>query len=169
MEFANLNFKAGCSPSYPRAILSTLLYVLQKIPERGNDDMKAHFARLVPSLLTKTILPLIGESEASTSSRVMADDSVLDVTGRLINILIRPLDVEQQTFIAEQMFNLFVRGLPCEYITTASRTQVAEKFKPFQKDTEKEHAGCVIVFAYLLAALRREVRTIYIIHKYLNG
>lgn len=157
MEVANLNLKAGCTPSYPRAILSTLLYVLQKMPERGHDDMKAHFTRLVPSLLTKTILPLIGEPGESASSRVMADDSVLDVTGRLINILVRPLDVEQQTFIAEQMFNLFVRGLPCEYIAAPNREKVAEKFRPFRKDAEKENVGCVIVFAYVLAALRREV------------
>lgn len=132
--------------------------MLQKIPERGNDDMKAHFARLVPSLLTKTILPLAGKPGESVSSRVMADDSVLDVTGRLINILIRPLDVGQQTFIAGQIFSLF-RGQPCEYITAADREKVAERFRPFQMDSEKEHAGCVIIFAYVLAALRREVWT----------
>lgn len=121
--------------------------------------MKMHFTRLVPILLTKTILPLIGGSEESAGSGVMADDSVLDVMGRLINILIRPLDIEQQTSTAEQMFNLFVRGLPCEYISPASREIVAEKFRPFRRDTRKEDAGCVIVFAYVLAALRREVQT----------
>lgn len=118
--------------------------------------MKAHFTRLVPSLLTKTILPLIGDESAG--SKVMADDSVLDVTGRLINILTRPLDTEQQTSVAEQMFNLFFHGVPCDYIPTTSREVVAGKFKLFQVGSEKEHTRCVIIFAYALAALRREVR-----------
>lgn len=128
------------------------------MPERGPEDMKAHFTRLVPFLLTKIILPLIKESEKSTSSNVMADDSVLDVVGRLVNILIRPLGVEEQTSIAEQMFNLFFHGLPCQFIPTSSREKVAESFGLFRVDAGKEPAGCVIVFAYALAALRREVR-----------
>lgn len=143
----------GCGPAYPRAILSTLLYVLQNMPERSNDDMKAHFTRLVPSLLTKTVLPLIGDE----GSRVMADDSVLDVTGRLVNILVRALDVEQQTAIVEQVFNLFVRGKPCEYIPAASRERVAAEFRPFEESAPKEQSGCFIIFAYVLAAMRREV------------
>ncbi|KAI5850424.1 RNAPII transcription regulator C-terminal-domain-containing protein [Morchella snyderi] len=143
----------GCGPAYPRAILSTLLYVLQNMPERSNDDMKAHFTRLVPSLLTKTVLPLIGDE----GSRVMADDSVLDVTGRLVNILVRALDVEQQTAIVEQVFNLFVRGKPCEYIPAASRERVAAEFRPFEESAPKEQSGCFVIFAYVLAAMRREI------------
>jgi hypothetical protein len=126
------------------------------MPERGREDMRAHFARLVPFLLEKTILPLIG---ASISSKAMANDSVLDVVGRLINILIRPLDTEQQALIAEQLFNLFTFGMPCEYIPITSKEEVAGRFRPFQIDAEKEHAGCVIVFAYALAAFRQEVQT----------
>lgn len=125
------------------------------MPERSSDDMKTHFTRLVPSLLTKTVLPLVGDE----GSRVMADDSVLDVSGRLINILVRALDVELQTEIIAQVFNLFVRGKPCEYIPAASRERVAAEFRPFgdEEAAPKEQSGCFIIFAYVLAAMRREV------------
>lgn len=125
------------------------------MPERTQEDTKAHFTRLVPSLLTKIILPLIEEPRESANP--MTDDSVLDVAGRLINILIRSLYAEQQTSIAEQVFNLFGLGVPCEYMPIDSREKVAKRFKPFQFDAGKGHNGCVIVFAYALAALRQEV------------
>lgn len=142
---------------YPRAILSTLLYVLRKKPERGKDDTHAYFMRLVPPLLTKTILPTVGDSEEFRNLRIMADDAVVDITGRLLNIVIRSLDVDEQTVVADQLFNIFVRGIPSEYIPKTQRDIVASAFRPLQNEGKSGQSGCVILFTYMLAGLRREV------------
>jgi DNA repair/transcription protein MET18/MMS19 len=128
--------------------------VLQRKPERGKEDTKAYFARLVAPLLTKTIVPLVGSSEDFGDSKIMAEDSVLDITGRLLNTIIRSLDSDEQKAVIEQAFNIFIRGEPSDYIPETYRTSVADEFRPLSKS---EHAGCVILFAYILAGLRREV------------
>ncbi|KAG0131695.1 putative DNA repair/transcription protein [Tuber indicum] len=150
-----LREKSG--PMYPRAILSTLLYVLQKQPESNQEDIKTYFARLVVPLLTKTIIPIVDNTSEFEDFRIMANDSILDVTGRLFNIIIRSLEFEEQINVSRQLINIFVLGIPSEYIPGTHAEIVARDFKPLQQTANKEQSGCTILLTYALAGLRREV------------
>ncbi|RPA91136.1 ARM repeat-containing protein [Choiromyces venosus 120613-1] len=150
-----LRGKSG--PMYPRAILSTLLYVLQKKPESSQEDVKTYFARLVIPLLGKTIIPTTDDSSEFEDFRIMTDDSILDVTGRLFNIIIRSLGFEEQIIVSRQLIDIFVLGIPSEYIPKTHAEIVARDFKPLQQTANKEQAGCTILLTYALAGLRREV------------
>jgi len=142
---------------YPRAILSTLLYVLRERSESSQEDIRTYFARLVVPLLAKTITPIVDSSGEFDDFRIMTDDSILDVTGRLFNIIIRSLDFEEQTNVSQQLINIFILGIPSDYIPETHAEIVARDFKPLQPTASREHAGCTILFTYALAGLRREV------------
>lgn len=144
---------SGSGPAFPRAILSAILYVLLKKPQSTSDDMKAYYARLVPPLVTKTILPLIGNGD---SPSVLANDEVLDVTGRLINIVVRSLELQEQSSTMEQSWNLFVANKPSNLIVE-NADGVARDFKPLQREATTQQASCVTMFACTLSAIRREV------------
>ncbi|PWW78340.1 ARM repeat-containing protein [Tuber magnatum] len=150
-----LRGKSG--PMYPQAILSTLLYVLQKKPESSQEDIKTYFTRLVVPLLTKTIIPVVDNSSEFQDFRILTDDSILDVTGRLFNIIIRSLGFEEQINVSRQLINIFVLGIPSDYIPITHAGIVARDFKPLQQAANKDQARCTILFTYALAGLRREV------------
>ncbi|KAL7267583.1 hypothetical protein RUND412_009827 [Rhizina undulata] len=145
----------GSGPEYPRAILSTILYVLQNKPESALEDIKAYYSRLVPSLLTKTTLPLVDSSQ-DVGLNVLANDEVLDIIGRLVNIIVRAMDIESQKSAVEQMFNLFIRNVPSELIKE-KREHVAKDFRPFDKDAKPAFSGTIVIFTCALAGTRREV------------
>lgn len=128
--------------------------MLQQKPQSTLDDTKAYYNRLIPPLLTNTIIPLVSGGDVSA---VLADDSVLDVTGRLVRIITRDLDTEKQDMIIVNMFQLFVNYNRPSNVITEKAEIVASKFRPLHKHTSKQAAGCTVVFASVLAAARREI------------
>jgi DNA repair/transcription protein MET18/MMS19 len=94
--------------------------------------------------------------DGQNASVVLAEDSVIDITGRLIHIIVKELDAEQQSLFLENSFHLFVDHKPSNIILENSDL-VSEKFHPLEKDASEQFAGCTIVFACILAAVRREL------------
>ncbi|KAI5804937.1 RNAPII transcription regulator C-terminal-domain-containing protein [Geopyxis carbonaria] len=142
----------GTGPDYPKAILSTLLYVLQKKPKSTYADMNTYYNRLVPPLLTKTILPLVSEKETLP---VLTDDGVLEISGRLVRLIVKDLEIEQQQKITQSMFDLFVNNKESTLIL--EKSNITENFRPFSKTATEQQSGCVVIFACCLAAISREV------------
>ena len=153
-SYSTLTISGGSGPEYPRAILSTILYVLQKKPQSTLEDTKAYYTRLVPPLLTNTIIPLVSGGDASA---VLADDSVLDVTARLVRIITHDLDMEHQSMIVVNIFQLFVNYNSPSNVITEKADIVSDKFRPLNRDTSKQAAGCTVIFSSVLAAARREI------------
>ncbi|KAI5846119.1 RNAPII transcription regulator C-terminal-domain-containing protein [Tricharina praecox] len=145
---------SGSGPEYPRAILSTLLYVLQQKPQSALEDTNVYYNRLIPPLLTKTLVSLVAGGNGD--SAVLADDGVLDITGRLVRIITRDLDTQQQTMIVNNILELFVNHNPSDIITEKADI-VANNFRPMLKDADKQVAGSMVIFASVLAAVPRDI------------
>lgn len=152
----------GTSPVYPRAILSTLLCVLQKKSAEAHPDIPTFYDRLVPRLITETILALITPKEAKSKEnwRVLADGSVLEVTGRLINLVVRSLSTENQRRVLQDAFHLFISNKPSGLISK-NKEQVVEFFRPFGPDVQVDHVPCMTIFTCIIAGVQREVRRIH--------
>lgn len=147
---------------YPRAILSTMLCVLQKKSAEAHPDIPAFYDRLVPRLITQTILALITPEEATSKAncRVLADDSVLEVTGRLINLVIRSLSTRDQERVLIDAFHLFISNKPSGLISK-NKEQVVEYFRPFGPGIQEEHVPCMTVFTCIVAGVQREVSRVH--------
>lgn len=150
-----VSLPGNSGPEYPRAILSTILYVLQQKPQSTPDDTKAYYRRLIPPLLTKTLTPLVVDGNGA--SAVLADESVLDITGRLVRIITHELDRDYQEMIVANMFDLFVSHSKTCDIISENAVLVAEQLRPLEKEASPEAAGCTVVFTSVLAAVSREI------------
>lgn len=140
---------------YPCAILSTLLYVLQKKSAAEHPDIPMFYERLVPSLITKTVMALISPPE-SGSLAILADDSVLEIAGRVVNLVIRSLDASKQEKALQDAFDLFINNKPSGLISD-KKDQVAQVFRPFGPGKVSGHASCVVIFTCIVAGIREEV------------
>lgn len=141
----------GTSPDYPRAILSTLLYVLQQRPKTTLEDTKAYYNRLIPRLITRTVVPLVQDQ-----SSVLAGDKVVDITARLLGIILRDLDAELQKSTVDAVFDLLVLNKPSGLVSEQAGL-VAQNFHPLDQDSPVEQASCITILAHTLAVVKRDV------------
>ena len=127
------------TPAYPRAILSAILYVLEKKDLENDPKLEAYFEKLVIGLIRK-VVQSIQESKDLTA---LNNESILHVIGKLANVIVRTLPRSSQDEVAKNIYTYFVSGFPS-----------LEDLKR----REPEHRRTIILSTYLLAGLRREVR-----------
>lgn len=145
--------RSGCGPSYPHAILSTILFVLQKKLEKGETDIPSYYKRIVLNVMTQTILSQTDDSEGNALSHY----AVLEITGSLINLIVRCMNVEEQVDVMQQFFNLFVLARPSSLITSDNE-KVAQGFSPLTMSSPPSQAATLTIFAHVLAGSTRKVR-----------
>ncbi|KAF3938488.1 hypothetical protein ABW19_dt0205283 [Dactylella cylindrospora] len=138
-------------PGYPFALVSSILYVLRKKSELGK-DISQHYVRVVPDLMTRTVVPLCNGS----GGNALSHEAVLEVTGNIVNSIVRIKDVERQTRVLDEYFRLFVTRHPSAIILT-DRDLVVERFNPLEQGTSPQQAVTTIIFVSVVAAVHREV------------
>lgn len=133
--------------------------MLQKKSVADHPDISTFYDRLVPTLITKTVLALTTPVEEGSKANptVLADDSVLEVTGRLVTLVVRSLDAIKQERVLQDAFDLFIVSKPSGLILR-NREKVAEIFKPFGISRVSEYVPCMTIFTCIVAGMRNEVR-----------
>ncbi|KAF1996817.1 MMS19 nucleotide excision repair protein-like protein [Amniculicola lignicola CBS 123094] len=128
----------NASSAYVVALLSALLYALNQGSEQleQNPESSSYYQDIV--------LPIIKRTSSSDDSRPKAfdEESTLDLVGRICNIIIRPLSVEQQNQISVELYTLF-SGTPQNELSPI-KTDAIEKSKT------------MVVSTHLLASLRKD-------------
>lgn len=124
------------SPEYPRAILFTILYVMDRRDLDNDPNIDFYFDKIVVNLCRRAALATTGDGSTS----VLNDATVLDTVGRLSNLIIRSLPQEKQNLVAENIYSLF----------SAQDGFVAV---PFAETTSEPQRQMMILSTYLLAGL----------------
>ncbi|KAI9869021.1 MAG: hypothetical protein M1813_002844 [Trichoglossum hirsutum] len=130
----------GSSPTYPKAILSTLYYVLSLRSLEDDPNLQVYYDRLVSGLIRKAVLPLRGIGNTTT----LNDEGVLEVIGRLANLIVRSVDVTRQESVVPEIFNLY-------------SSQQRDQFNHPGVDSPIGQRRTIILSSYLLAGIRREI------------
>ncbi|PSN63020.1 ARM repeat-containing protein [Corynespora cassiicola Philippines] len=127
----------NASSAYITALLAALLYALKQ----GSTKLE----QSPDSFYQDIALPLLQRTSAADEShpRAFNDDSVLDLVGRICNVIVRWQTVEQQNKIAGELYTLF-RGAP------------QPELPPFNKGASTEQNQTMIVSTHLLASFRKE-------------
>jgi len=128
------------SPTYPRAILSALLYVFSQRELGGDPNLRGYYDKIVVGLIRRTVLATTGKGP----STVLNNESVMEVLGCLANLLIRALDKDRRRLVAEQIYTLFT--------DQHEFTPV-----PFRKDATTNQRRTLVLSTYLLAGVDRDV------------
>lgn len=128
----------GASQSYIIALLSALLYALNK-----GESKLSHSAEI--STYYKDIaLPLLQRASISeTSHAVFDNETSLDLIGRICNLIIRSQPTEQQNAIATELYALF-------------RDTPKNELPPFSANSASATHKTMIVSTHLLASFRKE-------------
>lgn len=127
------------STAYPRAILMTLLYVMQQRNMETDPNVDLYFDKIVVGLCRNA-----GESAAGKAkNRILNDATILDTLGRLCNLLVRSVSIQKQEQVAENVYSLFS--------TEADFVPV-----PFSRSASADQERTIIISTYLLAGLSKD-------------
>lgn len=126
-------------PAYSRAILSTILFTMDRRELKGDSNLIGYYERIVKGLIQKSV-------QAEPSQRTaLNDESVLDVLGRLSNLIARNLPQDKQMEVAER-----VRILQGKDQTGGIATIV----------TDPNYIAKMVLSTWLLASLPRNIEAV---------
>ncbi|KAJ6015332.1 hypothetical protein N7540_009923 [Penicillium herquei] len=124
--------------AYPRAILMTLLYVMQQRDMNADPNVELYFDKVVLGLCRSVAESASGQSK----NQILNDPTILDTLGRLCNLLTRAVSVQKQAHVAQNVYNLFSAG---DFVPV-----------PFSQETTVDQERTIIISTYLLAALSKD-------------
>ncbi|EON62018.1 hypothetical protein W97_01237 [Coniosporium apollinis CBS 100218] len=148
----NVAVQQQASVRYLRAILSAILFAFAQGANnlQGTPGSCPYYNDL--------ILPLLKQSSGAreTRSSLFEDEGVLDLIGRLSNVVLRTQHLEFQKQIARETYTLF-------------RTGPAKDLPPFGTDAPTTQGRTMIVSTHVLAALQREAKPVDDINELLTA
>jgi DNA repair/transcription protein MET18/MMS19 len=130
------------SVAYPRAILVTLLYVMQQRDMAQDQSVDLYFDKIVVGLCRNVAASASGKA----NNRILNDSTVLDTLGRLCNLLVRSVSLQKQEQVAENVYSLF--STPEEFVPI-----------PFTHTTTPDQERTIIISTYLLAGISKDCST----------
>lgn len=132
------------SPTYTRAILSTIWFVMERQETTDVGRIGDYYDRIVVGLSRRTLLPRSGAGALTALNH----ESVLGVSGQLSNLIIGNLPPEKKNNIAENVYRLFTPELAqANSIPTRSDSAYHEK---------------IVLSTWILAALPRDSRDLLV-------
>ncbi len=92
------------SAAYPRAILSTLYFVLSRGSLLEDPSLQFFYEKIVVGLIRRVVLAAVGQNPTTA----LNEEPILATLGRLANLLVRALDQKDQQSVGQQIYSLFV-------------------------------------------------------------
>ncbi|KAF1842703.1 ARM repeat-containing protein [Cucurbitaria berberidis CBS 394.84] len=131
--------KQGASSAYIVALLSAILYALNKGEGRlsQNPNISTHYKDIALPLLKR-----IASSDASHPT-AFNDESTLDLVGRICNLIIRAQPTELQNIVAAELYTLY-------------RDKPQTELPPFSANASADSQKTMIVPTHLVASFRKE-------------
>ncbi|KAI9925014.1 hypothetical protein ASPWEDRAFT_45143 [Aspergillus wentii DTO 134E9] len=125
------------SVAYPRAILLTILYVMDQRKMDQDPNLDLYYEKIVVCLCRSVAVSASGKA----SNRILNDSTVLDTLGRLCNLIVRSLSREKQDEVARNVYRLFT-----------------DDFAPipFAQSPSEDQQRSMIISTYLLAGLPKD-------------
>ncbi|RHZ57804.1 MET18/MMS19 family protein [Aspergillus thermomutatus] len=124
------------SIAYPRAILMTILYVMKQRHLDKDPNLELYYDKIVIGLCRGVADSATGRSK----NRILNDAVVIDILGRLCNLIVRCLSKQKQDEVAQNIYTLFA--------SSSDFTPV-----PFSQAASEDQQRTMIVSTYLLAGL----------------
>ena len=132
--------QAGGSPSYPQAILSTLLYILRRRDLPSDTNLTAYYEKMVLGLIKRAVLGSVGHS----STTALNEPETLEILGRLANLIVGALDERTQKSVSLQVYTLFTDEALFSPVLSRENVPYLQRLT-------------MILSTYLIAATKREV------------
>lgn len=133
------------SSAYPKAILSTLQFVLCQRDLDQDPNLSNYHDRIVVGLSSRVVLASVGKAPTTA----LNEESTLEVLGRLAMMIVRALDEHKQKSVALQVYSLFVDD--AEFVPV-----------PFRDNIPKLQVSTMILSTFLMAGINHSVGYIFL-------
>jgi DNA repair/transcription protein MET18/MMS19 len=127
--------------TYPRAILSTILYVFEREGIEKDPNLETYYNKIVIGLFQRAALPMAQDGYGSA----LNDDSVLDVLGRLAGVIVSSFPKEKQHEFSRHVYELFY-----------PQNDYSERDYVRRQLSKPQHQT-MILSTYLLAAIPKDL------------
>ncbi|KAL4803004.1 RNAPII transcription regulator C-terminal-domain-containing protein [Aspergillus unguis] len=124
------------SAAYPRAILLTIYYVMSQRKLEGDPGLEMYYDKIVVAMCRSAAETASGKAKNS----ILSDSSVLDILGRLCNLIVRSLPRPKQDEVTKNIYALFAS--PDDFQPV-----------PFAQSLSEGQRHTMILSTYLLAGL----------------
>lgn len=131
--------------AYPNAILLTLFYVMSKRKMDEDPNLGLYYNKIVVDFCRSVAQTASGKAK----NGILNDPAVLDMLGRLSNLIVRSISKEQQDEVAANVYTLFTPAdefSPIPFATTSTSSAA--------------HRRTMILSTYLLAGLSKDCTAI---------
>ncbi|PTU23936.1 hypothetical protein P175DRAFT_0497052 [Aspergillus ochraceoroseus IBT 24754] len=106
------------SPAYPRAILLTIFHVMNQRKMEEDSSIEMYYDKIVVATCRSAASAASGKAQNS----ILGDPTVLDILGRLCNLIVRSLPRTKQDKVAENVYTLFASPSDFEPVPFAAAT-----------------------------------------------
>ncbi|KAL4989806.1 RNAPII transcription regulator C-terminal-domain-containing protein [Aspergillus falconensis] len=124
------------SVAYPRAILLTIFYVMNRRRLEEDPGLEMYYDKIVVAMCQNAAATLSGKAKNNT----LGDPTVLDILGRLCNLIVRSLPRSKQLEVSNNIYALFAS--PDDFQPV-----------PFAQSPSEDRRRTMILSTYLLAGL----------------
>lgn len=155
------------TPKYTCAILRTLLYVMERKGLEGDPNVKSYYDRIVVGLTSRATTTAV----SATNLTALNEVAILEVLGKLSNLIVRHSTIETKVSVCENVYNLFslesgieklsgaLNGSPLERLWILSTWLLASIPRNLQAPLlETAHISSIL--PRLIALLRAEIGTV---------
>lgn len=132
--------KRNLSPAYPRALLTSLFYILSRQNDFEQPSMNLFYEKVVVGFTRQAALASAGGAPVTA----LNEESTMEAHGRLANLIVRKADTERQQYVGSQIYSLFV---------DASDTRPLS----IKQGSPKEQRKTMVLSAWLMAAIGSNV------------
>jgi len=91
------------SPRYTAALLSTLLFIMERRGLRNDSNAQNYYDRVVVGLISKATTSAVQQRDMTA----LNDVAVLEVLGRLSSLIVRETSLEKKALACENVYDLF--------------------------------------------------------------
>ncbi|KAL3478984.1 ARM repeat-containing protein [Aspergillus californicus] len=124
------------SAAYPHAILLTIFYVMNQRKLEEDPGLEMYYDKIVVAMCRGAAAAASGKA----TNNILGDPAVLDILGKLCNLIVRALSRAKQDEVAKNIYTLFASSGEFQPI-------------PFAQSVSEDHKRTMILSTYLLAGL----------------
>ncbi|KAF7730959.1 hypothetical protein EC973_001005 [Apophysomyces ossiformis] len=135
------------SEAYPRAVITTLLDILNIKSSQGHEDVKQCIDTIIPHLLSDVV-----RHSLSDQNQIILSASILEPIASTISLVFQKADSIEQKRIVDRIFALYRDGDLSAFAISSTAA-----FSPFSNAAPEAQKETVLLFSAILSSCRKDV------------
>nr|CAG8521448.1 2428_t:CDS:10 [Entrophospora candida] len=138
---------------YLESLLNSLLMVLTKKTQLNYKESINYHEIIIKNLLLKCIQPTLSSEEKHEN--LYFNLSIIKIIGDILSLLIRNLNVSEQTLMVNEIFNLFTKG-SLDYINYSNKELLT--FNPLSIESNVTQQNLILLFTSIVGSIKPKAK-----------